>query len=175
MKSYGAIRKVMLIVLLSILGSYCIGSDRNESMSSSSFDYAMQSTYGVFVSIGTYCHKLWSEMVDKVMTVFGKDDDQKVKIQLVDDRVHGNNLYCTDGKADCIYNNEFFNDTYVTGVLDEDSDTHLDVDSDPMKLIDANEIPHEVDGKYNVIPLAPKIPSTNKVVQKHKNFAAAGA
>lgn len=137
MKKYGAVRKVLLMVLLSILGSYCIGSDLPENKKMNSFDIVMQSTYGMVQSIGAYCHKLWSEITGKMHSFFySKKDDHKVVIQLVDDSVHGNEAYCTDGRNDCVYNNRFFNDSYVTGALDEDSTTHLDWDSDPITLIE---------------------------------------
>ena len=57
-----------------------------------------------------------------------------VTIQRVEENVHGNNDYCTDGTKNCIYNSEFFNDTWVTGKLDEDPTTHYDIDSDAPDL-----------------------------------------
>ncbi len=142
MQSYGAIRKVMLIVLLSILGSYCIGSDHGDHAQGNVFESAMQSTYDIAASVGSYCYKLWSELADKIMSVFKKNDEQVVKIQLVDDSVHGNDAYCTDGAEDCRYLNHFFNDTYYKDVdgygrtMDMDDSFHYDVDEPGMPIIE---------------------------------------
>ncbi|MDP3788067.1 MAG: hypothetical protein Q8Q60_01955 [Candidatus Chromulinivorax sp.] len=146
MKSYGALRKVMLIVLLSILGSYCIGADQVKNGQENMFEHAIQVTYDVVISVGSYCCKLWSELADFVMTMFGKNNDQMVKIQLVDDNVHGNDGHCTDGANDCKYLNRFFNDTYFKdvdnyGSMDLDNSSHWDVDVDPMVLIEDDPMP----------------------------------
>lgn len=154
MKKYGSIRKVMLMVLLSILGSYCIGSDLPEDTKMNSYDIVMQSAYGFMQSIGTYCHKLWSEIAGKVYSIFYTHDDHKVMIQSIDDGVHGNEASCTDGRDDCVYNNRFFNDSYITGNLDVDPTTHLDWDSDPMTLIEDDYVPRETVTKSNFAAVA---------------------
>lgn len=169
MKNNGALRKVMLIVLLSILGSYCIGSDENKSMTM--FDSAMLYTYSFVTSLGNTCSKLWSEVVARAGAMLGSNHkkidtvqkDNTVVIQktssqedgshkktldvqkelsedehmLEHDAMHGNNYACTDGRADCVYNEDFFNDSWFTGKLDEDWTTHLDVDTRPMLLVDS--------------------------------------
>src|SRR3989339_1017550 len=141
MKNYGALRKIMLIVVLSILGSYCIGSTEDKKIEKSSFEYAMKLTYDFFASTWNYCQILWSEMIDKLQSLFGGSKKHDVAIQMIDERMHGNNGYCTDGQEDCVRNNEFFNDTWFTGKLDADPATHLDVDSAPMRYVDAHNIP----------------------------------
>ncbi len=141
MKNYGALRKIMLIVVLSILGSYCIGSTEDKKIEVSSFEYAMKLTYDLFASVGNYCQILWSDLVDTIQSLFGRNKKHDVEIQMIDDEVHGNNEYCTDGQEDCHYNEEFFNDTWFKGTLDADPTTHLDVDVAPMRYVDAHNIP----------------------------------
>ena len=143
MKNYGALRKIMLIVVLSILGSYCIGSTDDKKIEVSSFEYAMKLTYDFFASAWNYCQVLWSKMVDKIQSFFGNNKNKDVTIQMIDDEVHGNNRYCTDGRKDCVRNNEFFNDTWFTGKLDVDPTTHLDVDTAPMRYVNSQDIPVE--------------------------------
>ncbi len=58
-----------------------------------------------------------------------------VVIQNIQDNVHGDRHYCTDGEQDCRYNTDFFRDTWFTGQVDLDSTTHYDVDSDPVVLV----------------------------------------
>ncbi|MBV8661436.1 MAG: hypothetical protein JO129_04800, partial [Candidatus Dependentiae bacterium] len=63
MKNYGAIRKVMIMVLLSILGSYCIGAvDHKQVTEQNSFDSLKKSTYDMAASVGAYCQKLYFEV-----------------------------------------------------------------------------------------------------------------
>jgi hypothetical protein len=142
MKNYGALRKVMLIVALSILGSYCIGSQRDENVAMSKIGYVLQVSYDACASVGSYCQNLWAKLVE----FFDGYRTHEVEIQMVDERVHGNNLYCTDGRKDCIYNQEFFNDTWVTGKLDGDPTTHLDIDEAPMRYVNSEDIPHMAAG-----------------------------
>ncbi len=140
MKSNGAIGKVMLIVLLSILGSYCFGSYQEEEIKISLFGSVVESTREVFVLVGSYCQTLWANFFDKLEQLFGKEEPE-VEIQMVDELVHGNDAYCTDGRKDCIYNSEFFNDTWVTGKLDDDPTTHLDIDTAPMRYVKSEDMP----------------------------------
>jgi hypothetical protein len=140
MKNYGALRKVMLIVALSILGSYCIGSQDDENVAISTLDYVLQVSYDACATVGNYCKNLWAKLVEFVDGY----RTHEVEIQMVDERVHGNNLYCTDGRKDCIFNQEFFNDTWVTGKLDGDATTHLDIDQAPMRYVNSEDIAHTV-------------------------------
>ncbi len=135
MKTYGAVRKLMFILVLSILGSYCIGVDQQSHVKVAESYDVMKSTYGLVFSVGTYCYKLWSEILSKVMSAFDNNHNESVKIQMVEENMHGNNDSCTDGKEDCIYNEEFFNDSWITGKVDEDPTTHLDIDGDPIVLV----------------------------------------
>jgi hypothetical protein len=140
MKSYGALRKVMLIVVLSIIGSYCFGAEKADNQQSSWVNRVVQLTSEYVTSIGAYCSQAWSGFVESIMNLCRKkDDDQVVAIQAVDDRMHGNRAYCNPGDKNCEYSNDFFNDTFFrvdyTGSADLDPTTHYDVDSDPMKLI----------------------------------------
>lgn len=135
MKKYGAMRKFMFFVLLSILGSYCIAAEADTH--ENSIQSLMQATYGMIVSVGSYCYKLCSEVKNSVVVLFASTQahNQNVAIQSLDKSIHGDNYQCTDNQEDCIYNEEFFNDTYITGELDGDPHSHWDFDTDPFVLI----------------------------------------
>ena len=140
MKNNGAIRKLMVMIFLSILGSYCVGSDRAEKVKIIYFDSMKTSVSSMVESIGQYC----SELVDKIRSMFVSD--QQVEIQSISlarkklpvhrdndfDSSHGFYSKCTDGQKDCYFNEEFFDDTYFTGKLDLDPKMSLDADMDPM-------------------------------------------
>ncbi len=128
MKNSGALRKVMLILLLSILGSYCIGSDAKNS-ESNYFDATLHSAYGMVASVSSYCHKLYSELAHQIMGVFKKNEQQDVKIQNRTGEVTSAFSYCTDGKKDCEFNEKFFDDTYnYTGASNFDQSLDLPID-----------------------------------------------
>lgn len=150
MKSYGALRRVMLIVVLSILGSYCFGADRAQVEQQNWFRSMGQSAYDMVVSVGSYCSQLWSDFVDAVVDRFEARNGQTVKIQNIgvtatndnnsEEYPHGEDGKCTDGREDCEFLNHFFNDTYYkdvdrAGTMDMDDSSHYDVDADPMTLI----------------------------------------
>lgn len=63
------------------------------------------------------------------------DGPSSVVIQNIQDNVHGDRHYCTEGEKDCQYNTDFFRDTWLTGQVDLDPTTHYDVDSNPMVLV----------------------------------------
>ena len=144
MKKNGAIQKLMIMVLLSVAGSYCIGSEHSEKVEIRYFDSIETSVSRMIESVGMYCHNVWSDIMDKLRSIFG--DDQEVEIQGMKlarkklpvhrdndfDTAHGFYSKCTDGRKDCYYNEEFFDDTYFTGKLDLDPKMSLDADADPM-------------------------------------------
>jgi len=134
MKRYGAIRKLMLIVLLSILGSYCIGTDCQQVESIDSIHTIMKSTYGAVVSIVSYCGKLGSELLNWMINLLYRGQEQNIIIQSVGANQYAQQ-YCTDGKKDCKYNEEFFDDTWFSGHLDMDPNSHIDADVSPMRFI----------------------------------------
>ncbi|MBP6869952.1 hypothetical protein KBC04_03660 [Candidatus Babeliales bacterium] len=143
MKRYGALRKIMIMVLLSILGSYCIGADDYKNQLKDSFHHAVDSSYLMAKSVGGYCQKLWSELVEKAQEVWYGKDDQSVEIQraivkqdpTVDSREDFYLDYekCTDGAGDCAFNEHFFGDTYyATGPENFDPAVNFDYSKDPI-------------------------------------------
>lgn len=150
MKNNGAIRKVMFIVLLSILGSYCIGSDQQDSMqgqtnfggkgSASAKKKApkvKKTSISKKKSLKVSPKKQSSQIVKSVASqIKAQKKAPFITYFAKNDQVHGNDSACTDGRDDCVYDEHFFNDTWFTGKLDEDPTTHLDPDTNPMVLID---------------------------------------
>lgn len=146
MKNNGAIRKLMIMVLLSIFGSYCVGSEQSDNVEKSYFDSMKSSVSSMVESMSMYCQKTWSDTVSKFRSMFG--NDQLVEIQRVNlgrkklsarhdndfDTSHGYYSKCTDGQKDCYFNEEFFDDTYFTGRLDLDPATSLDLEADPISF-----------------------------------------
>lgn len=157
MKSYGAIRKLLFIVVLSILGSYCIGSDRQQSGVVNSLEYALQVSYSAVASVGLYCQKLWSELVAKVIgsphgSVVREQHaalESDVVVQMVDDDVNSYRAYCTDDNDDCQYNVDFFTDTSLTGKLDEDPGSHYEIADGTIDLLEDNPREDMIFNKYS--------------------------
>ena len=133
MKNYGAIRKVMIMILLSILGSYCIGAADHKQVTEQkslqdSFDSLKKSTYDMAASVGVYCKKLYFRAAHYVSSIFYKNDNN-IKIQNFTGDVTANLHYCTDGREDCEFNEKVFDDTFAfTGQLDIDPIIDLPID-----------------------------------------------
>ena len=133
MNTYGALKKLMIMMLLSIFGSYCMGSQEIVDAKNTA-PFILQTVCDYFNSCVQYCAASWSDFIHYI-TGYVKKYDEKVKIQNVQDNVEGDRHYCTDGKKDCDYNTDFFRDTWFVGKIDEDPTTHYNVDEDPVRLV----------------------------------------
>lgn len=139
MEKYGALRKLLVILLFSCVGLYSFGSiDDKENFKNRAYQ-AVDSVVSVSKSVGSYCQKLWLELVGKVRSYFYAYEDHRVVIQKADVSEKDDHLSfyedydkCTDGLDDCRYNEQFFGDTYyATGPANIDS-LKIDYSDDPI-------------------------------------------
>ncbi|MGZ6251231.1 MAG: hypothetical protein ACXWL2_04325 [Candidatus Chromulinivorax sp.] len=127
-KEYGALRKFMLIILLSILGSYCISND--QQLHEQNF---LSTGYQLVVSSIDIVKKMIINSYDYVYNLFFEHEKQDVAIQYHTGDITSYVDYCTDAKEDCQQNQIFFDDTWnYTGAHNIDD---IDLPIDPKKIL----------------------------------------
>lgn len=123
MQAYRALFKVMLMVSLSIFGSYCIGNDNSNNQEIGFLQSAVNYVSSSILSVAHYGQKLISEAVDAISSWLSLGQaDHDVTIQGLrkpkkDNGLFGDEVFmdydkCTDGKEDCEFNNKVFSDTW---------------------------------------------------------------
>lgn len=98
MKQYQVLRKVLLMIMLSIVGSYCMGVEQAQPV------YTVQNCVQ---SITSFMDAAWRYAVQYVQSFFDYIPVD-IKIQNLEEDLREDMQDCTDDLQDCQYNQEFF-------------------------------------------------------------------